>query len=66
MNKLNQWLTLFANLGVMAGLMFLAIGLKLTNDPFARRMWEDTADEWTVEFAAEVDDIRRSLVKASP
>ncbi len=156
MNKLNQWLTLFANLGVMAGLMFLAIelnqntqvtiaaaseeianqslnffslgidnqvlaralhkqsvgeeldgfeqsqisrsqyfnfrvfenaylqyrrgffdqtewtkyrriiALKLTNDPFARRMWEETADEWTAEFAAEVDDIRRSLVKASP
>ena len=35
MEKLNQWLTLFANLGVLVGIVFLAYELRQTTDALA-------------------------------
>jgi hypothetical protein len=42
------------------------IAYRLSNDPFAVQMWEDSESRWTTEFQMEVDEIRDSLRATKP
>ncbi len=67
MNKLNQWLTLFANLGVMAGLMFLAIELNQNTQVTIAAASEEITNQSLNFFSLGIDNqvLARALHKQS-
>ena len=54
--KLNQWLTLVANLGVIAGIVFLAVELRQNNEMMRAQTRSQLAEEVTELFTANMND----------
>jgi len=56
LQKLNHWLTLLANLGVIAGIIFLAVELRQNNEMMRAQTRSQLANEVTELFTANMND----------
>lgn len=56
LEKLNHWLTLLANLGVIAGIVFLAVELRQNNEMMRAQTRSQLAEEVTELFTANMND----------
>ena len=56
LNKVNQWLTLLANIGVLAGIVFLAIEIRQSGDAVTAQMQDSIADGFIALNMATIND----------
>ena len=56
LNKVNQWLTLLANIGVLAGIVFLAIEIRQSGDAVTTQMQDSIADGFIALNMATIND----------
>ncbi len=56
LSKVNQWLTLLANIGVLAGIVFLAIEIRQSGDAVTAQMQDSIADGFIALNMATIND----------
>ncbi len=56
LNKVNHWLTLLANIGVLAGIVFLAIEIRQSGDAVTAQMQDSIADGFIALNMATIND----------
>ncbi len=56
LNKVNQWLTLLANIGVLVGIFFLAIEMRHSGDAVTAQMQDSIADGFIAINMATIND----------
>ncbi len=56
LSKVNQWLTLLANIGVLAGIIFLAIEIRQSGDAVTAQMQDSIADGFIALNMATIND----------
>ena len=56
LNKVNQWITLLANIGVLAGIVFLAIEIRQSGDAVTAQMQDSIADGFIALNMATIND----------
>jgi hypothetical protein len=56
LNKVNHWLTLLANIGVLAGIVFLAIEIRNSSNAVTAQMQDSIADGFTTLNMATIND----------
>jgi len=56
LEKLNKWLTLLANIGVLAGIIFLAIEIRQNSDAIRAQTRAQLAEEVTELFSVNMND----------
>ena len=60
MERLNQWMTLIANIGVLAGIVFLAYEIRVNTDAVRSSTYAayvETADSWNDFYAGHAAEI---------
>ncbi len=56
LSKVNQWLTLLGNIGVLAGIVFLAIEIRQSGDAVTAQMQDSIADGFIALNMATIND----------
>ena len=63
-NRLNRWLTLLANIGVLVGLVLLILELRQTNDAILGATYQartETVENWD-KWLAETESVRTAIL----